>query len=410
MDVCSSPDLGDFLAALLLNSELEKLGDHLGTPDTSLASRLFQAAASGNSSSVREILLIHPEAVKLSNKQSQTALQVASHEGHTDVVSTLVLGGAPLEHPDDDGDTAIAFAVLGNKADTVKRLLLAGSNVNASNNKGLTPLHLAAAKGHQTCVEVLLKYEQKCDVNCQDKDGNTPLFHAVVKNNKQIIHWLVNNPRSDLRIMNKKGFNSLHHAVFLKNIFAVEAILSTSPTMINVAKNDGFTALHLAAFNDMTDITLILVKKVGCKKELKTGSGQTALHLATDKTHIRCIEALVNNGANVNAQDSKGNTSLHLLMLKASVEDILRSTPMGQLLELVERIERGGGSSDERSKFVAIAIYLVTKGADIFITNRDGKNVLDVTLNPTVKKLLKDFFVVKRIADALSPRSRCVVS
>ncbi|XP_038061729.1 E3 ubiquitin-protein ligase MIB2-like [Patiria miniata] len=402
-------DVGELLAALLLKSQLGKLGDLFGgLADTSGGAALFQAAATGNTNKVREIINDHPDAVKFQTNKRETALQAASHRGHMDVVTALVKAKAPLEQQDEDGDRALAFAVLGDEPKIVKCLLQAGSIINAANNNGLTPLHLAAAKDHQTCVEVLLKHDkQKCDVNYKDKDGDSPLLFAISKNNKQIIHLLINHPRINLRQVNKKGFNSLHHAVFCQNSFAVEWILGNSPDMINVAKTDGFTALHIAATNGLDEVILILVKQANCNKELKNNDGQTALHLATNDTYNKCIEALVNNGANVNAQDSDGDTSLHLVMIEASMKDILRVTPLGQLMELVEQIDEDS-SSDQRTNLVLIALYLIKNGADIYIKNKKGQNVLDLTLNPKVKQLLKTLFELKRSGE--TPKKRCTVS
>ncbi|XP_022099973.1 E3 ubiquitin-protein ligase MIB1-like [Acanthaster planci] len=408
----STDDLGDLLAALVLKSELEKLGDLLGGSDASSGAALFQAAATGNTNKVREIIKNHPDAVKFQNDEKQTALQAAAHRGHMDVVSTLVGAKAPLELEDEDGDTALAYAVLGNKPDIVKHLLLAGSNVNAANNKGLTPLHLAAAKGHQTCVEVLLKpMPSRCDVNCKDQAGNVPLYLAMRSKSKPIVKLLVEHQCIDLRLTNKNGFNSLHNAVMTTNLYAVEAILRASPNMVNIPKEDGFTALHLAALNGLPDIILTLIKQGNCNKELKNINEQTALHLAIDKTHNKCIEALVNNGANVNAQDKDGDTSLHLIMMKASMKDVMQCTPMGKLLDLVQQIGREGSSSDERSNLVAIAVYLVKNGADINIRNKKGSTVLDVTLNPGVEKLLKDIYQLKRVERATTSKNdNCKVS
>ena len=79
-------------------------------------------------------------------------------------------------------------------------------------------------------------------------------------------------------------------------------------------------------------INSLLFFKVNCQKDLKNVSGNTALHLASAKCHNKCIEALVNNGANVNAKDSDGDTSLHIVMIKASMKDILGVTPMGKVI------------------------------------------------------------------------------
>ena len=51
----------------------------------------------------------------------------------------------------------------------VELLLNAGANVNAKNGRGITPLMIAAAKGHQMVMKMLLKQpnidpqQQVCD-------------------------------------------------------------------------------------------------------------------------------------------------------------------------------------------------------------------------------------------------------
>lgn len=48
-----------------------------------------------------------------SRDQGKTPLAVASHQGHADVVRLLLEAGAEFDAQDDDGDTAIACAVIG---------------------------------------------------------------------------------------------------------------------------------------------------------------------------------------------------------------------------------------------------------------------------------------------------------
>lgn len=43
----------------------------------------------------------------------KTALQVASHQGHKDIVEILLSAGANLEQHDEDGDTALHYSAFG---------------------------------------------------------------------------------------------------------------------------------------------------------------------------------------------------------------------------------------------------------------------------------------------------------
>ena len=43
----------------------------------------------------------------------KTALQVASHQGHLDIVKLLLAAGSNLELQDEDGDTALHYSAFG---------------------------------------------------------------------------------------------------------------------------------------------------------------------------------------------------------------------------------------------------------------------------------------------------------
>ena len=59
----------------------------------------------------------------------------------------------------------------------VDLLIANGANVNAKNEEGGTPLHLAAEEGHQQIVELLIS--KNADINARDNKGKTPLDWAA---------------------------------------------------------------------------------------------------------------------------------------------------------------------------------------------------------------------------------------
>lgn len=78
----------------------------------SVADRLVRAAAQGQFAIVDELLLQYPD--KADAKSSgKTCLQVASHQGHTELVGLLLSRTASMEIADDDGDTALHYAAFG---------------------------------------------------------------------------------------------------------------------------------------------------------------------------------------------------------------------------------------------------------------------------------------------------------
>jgi len=89
-----------------------------------------------------------------------TALIAAAHLGHAEVVRTLISAGAPLDHVNNLGWTAlIESIVLGdggkNHTDTLDALVKAGANVNLPDRSGFTPLRLAKARGYIEMVRIL---------------------------------------------------------------------------------------------------------------------------------------------------------------------------------------------------------------------------------------------------------------
>ncbi len=108
-------------------------------------------------------------AIRLGNKASLitsvydgTALIAAAHLGHHEVVRRLIKGGAPLDHVNNLGWTALIEAViLGDGGPdhiaTVKALVEAGANISIADRNGATPLKLAEARGYSEMAKIIRK-------------------------------------------------------------------------------------------------------------------------------------------------------------------------------------------------------------------------------------------------------------
>ena len=86
-------------------------------------------------------------------------------------------------------DISIHKAVESGNIKAVKQHLDAGTDVNAKNEGGLTPLHDAAYGGHKEVAELLIA--KGADVNAKDKHGRTPLLHAATWGRKEILELLI---------------------------------------------------------------------------------------------------------------------------------------------------------------------------------------------------------------------------
>uniref|UniRef100_A0A8C4F2N0 E3 ubiquitin-protein ligase MIB2 n=1 Tax=Dicentrarchus labrax TaxID=13489 RepID=A0A8C4F2N0_DICLA len=360
-------------------SVLEKLLSQSTEQDN--PSRLVIEAAHGSASKVRELVQKYPDKVDIKN-QGKTALQVAAHQGHMEVVKALLQANGSIEVKDEDGDTALHYTAFGNQAEIARLLLSKGANVNLLNNSMCTALHIAVNKGFTDVVRVLT--EHSADVNLQDSYGDTPLHDAIAKDFRNIIEILVLVPNIDFTQQNHRGFNLLHYAALKGNKLATEKILARARQLVDVKKEDGFSALHLAALNNHRDVAEILIKEGRCDINIRNNRNQTPLQLAVTQGHTDLVQLLVAEGADVNMEDEDGDTAMHVALLRPQLANVIARGEGGGMLSLNAS---GLLGNTELSVGAAIACFLAQEGADINYANHKGKSPLDLVADGTMLQL-----------------------
>ena len=118
------------------------------------------AAVADDLHTLREALALGGSAKNVTSRWDGTALIAAAHLGHAEVVRMLIGAGAPLDHVNNLGWTAVIESiVLGDGGPrhtaTLAELVVAGANVNIADRNGMTPLHLAESHGYRTMAEIL---------------------------------------------------------------------------------------------------------------------------------------------------------------------------------------------------------------------------------------------------------------
>jgi ankyrin repeat protein len=118
------------------------------------------AAVENDIPTLKLALELEASAKNVTSPYDGTALIAAAHLGHAEVVQILIDAGAPLDHINNLGWTAlIESIVLGDGGPrhiaTLKALVDAGANVNISDRSGQTPLALARSRGYKEMVSIL---------------------------------------------------------------------------------------------------------------------------------------------------------------------------------------------------------------------------------------------------------------
>lgn len=117
------------------------------------------AAAADDVPTLETALALGANSTNVTSPYDGTALIVAAHLEHVEVVRILVGAGAPLDHVNNLGWTAlIESIVLGDggprHTETLRVLVDAGADVNLADGNGVTPLELARQRGHAKMADI----------------------------------------------------------------------------------------------------------------------------------------------------------------------------------------------------------------------------------------------------------------
>jgi ankyrin repeat protein len=98
----------------------------------------------------------------------------------------LLERGANIEARNDAGSTPLHLAAMHCQVDVARVLIEAGADVNARSNSGATPLHDASCRD---VAELLIAYGARVDA--RDKYGDTPLHEAVRRDRCDVVEVLL---------------------------------------------------------------------------------------------------------------------------------------------------------------------------------------------------------------------------
>ena len=118
------------------------------------------AAVADDRALLRLALALGNRADLITSPYDGTALIAAAHLGHADVVRQLIAAGAPLDHVNNLGWTALMEAVVlgdGGPAHQAcaRALVAAGADVSIPDREGLTPLAHAERRGYTAMAEII---------------------------------------------------------------------------------------------------------------------------------------------------------------------------------------------------------------------------------------------------------------
>ena len=160
-----------------------------------------------------------------------------------------------------EGDTILHVASYNCQSALIKHLIQElDLSPSIANSKQEYPLHIACRTG---CSLEVIELLARCDVNRQDKAGNTPLHIAFQNGSTDMVRYLVKDRKCDVNVANNRGELPLHLAC--QHQYGIEIVRLVSVGCdVNRQDEAGSTPLHIACQNHSIDIVQYLVREKEC--------------------------------------------------------------------------------------------------------------------------------------------------
>ncbi len=205
---------------------------------------------------------------------------------------------------DEKGMTPLHIAAANKQFSAVQALVGVRAKVNARNDIGQTPLHLAARAGDLRTVQLMLT--NRAEVNVHDSVDVTPLLAATAPSDKEEFQATDLTAQVRFNAVQRRAAAMQMHEQQL----ALARALVAHGAQVNVRNRAGATPL-IQAVRLRNDSLVDFLLRSGADPNAVDLTGKVApLHLASGRGLTNIIALLLNAKANVNLTDSRGETPL----------------------------------------------------------------------------------------------------
>uniref|UniRef100_A0A8D8Q1Z5 Ankyrin-2 n=1 Tax=Cacopsylla melanoneura TaxID=428564 RepID=A0A8D8Q1Z5_9HEMI len=361
------------------------------------ATSLMYAAQQGKDAEVKAILASRPNAVRERDRTRKTVLHYCA-ENTSLSCAEAILEVAPdlIEAADEDGYTPLHLAAIAGNVPLIHTLLAHRANVNSQDNEGHSVVHWATVCGEVEALETVLS--AGAEPSTPDIHGGYPIHYASQMCGhasemglavlKVLLHHNV-----DVNVVDKDGRQPILWAASAGSSDAILALVKAGAN-VEAHDKDGLTALHCAASRGHRECLETLITLCGADVDVIDTNGCSALFYAVTLGHADATTLLLQYGATPNRQDRKGRTPAHCGAAKGQFETLRILHEQGA--NVWARNVKGDFPLHDavQSGRRELVIWLLTQRPDaINATNNDGKTPLHIAAiynNVEMGKLLLD--------------------
>ena len=240
------------------------------------------------------------------DKSRTTILMNCAEIGNLDGTLLLINAGADVNAQDAAGLTAAMRAIKSGRVEVVN--LLVGSpnmDMNLKDACGFSTLHHALRAKD---IDLVHMTAAVTDVNLGDNDGRTPLMHAAISGQREVVELLLKKFQADSNLKDKKGRTALHFtSMKARRVGLVRIICDVAD--VNIQDNKGWTPLICASRERLIETVELLCREFQADANLQDTKGCAALHYAVRARDSESVR-VISNFADVNIQDNEGHTAL----------------------------------------------------------------------------------------------------
>ena len=174
----------------------------------------------------------------------------------------------------DDFIAAVTF----DQPATIEKLLARGFDPNTPNEKGVTGI-LIALQSESPKAAMLLAKHPGTNLNAQNSAGETPLMLAAINNQLELAKVLIERGAD----INKPGWTALHYAATRGHREMMRLLIENDAYLDSESPN-GTTPLMMAAFSE-SPLAVKLLLEEGVDPTLTNQDNLSALDIALSKDH-----------------------------------------------------------------------------------------------------------------------------